>query len=103
MQAGLDVGSNTIVSLTFQNLEQFRSIAFPSGKTDEWVSHSAIGAGARFIVDSRFIKHLEVQGYRIDAQSQDLSDIEFTVDTAKVFQIFSDPRKLAGSVTNGAK
>jgi hypothetical protein len=97
------VSSNTTVSLTFQNLEQFKNIAFPSGKTDEWISHRAFGAGARFIIDSRFIKYLELQGYQIDAQSQDLADTEFTVDSAKIFQILSDSRKLAGSVTNGAK
>lgn len=99
IQAGLNVGSSSVVMFTFQNLEQYRNFVFPSGEANEWVSHQAIGLSGRTYFDNKHIKFAEVQGYHIDANSKDLSDKEFTTSGT----LMSDPRMLAGSTVSGAK
>jgi hypothetical protein len=97
IQAWLNVSSNTMVTVSFQNLSQFQNFIFASGTTNEQVAHQAIGINTRFRVDSGLVKYVEARGYYISAPSQDLSDKEYTIDTASLFQIYNDPRRIAGS------
>lgn len=99
IQAGLNVGSSSVIVFTFQNLEQYRNFVFPAGEANEWVSHQAIGLSGRTYFDNKHIKFAELQGYHIDAKSKDLTDKEFTTSGT----LMSDPRMLAGSTVSGAK
>lgn len=102
-QAGYLVTENTVVMVTFQNLEQWKNFIFPSGESEVKVSQTGIGVSGKIRLDKYFIKSLELQGYHIVASSMDLQDKEFIINTDTLFQILNDYRRLAGAEKTGIK
>ncbi len=91
-----------MVKISFANLKQFMEFAFPSGTEGAMMSQNSIGATIR-IRGNDIVKFFEFSGYHIDAQGRDFGAKEYSIDTATLYQLFSDPRRVAGSRTTGVE
>ncbi|MDP2835217.1 MAG: hypothetical protein Q8Q28_18340 [Pseudomonadota bacterium] len=49
------------------------------------------------------LDHAEVTAYHARTGSQDLADVRYTSDTASLYELWNDPRRVAGGKVSGAQ
>jgi hypothetical protein len=96
----MNVGEGYMLKVTFAQLKQFMEFVFPSGNDGAMMSQNTFGATLR-IRGGDIVKFFEISGYRIDAKSKDFGTQMFTINTATLYELWSDPRKVAGLKTTG--
>jgi uncharacterized protein YjdB len=101
-QAGMEVREWMMLKISFAHLRQFMEFSFPSGMDSTMMSQNTLGATLR-VKGGEVVKFFELSGYRIQAGSHDFGSKEYTVDTATLYQLWSDPRLVAGATTTGVE
>jgi hypothetical protein len=80
--AGFAIGTDQQIKLTYEYLAQQLNFDFASGGVEEWVDQNAVGAAYQYLIRKSILHSIEVSGYTIRANSKDLSDVIFNVNTA---------------------
>lgn len=79
--AGFAIGTDQQIKLTYEYLAQQLNFDFASGGVEEWVDQNAVGAAYQYLIRKSILHSIEVSGYTIRANSKDLSDVIFNVNT----------------------
>ena len=95
----LDAASRLV--LTGAQLKQKLDFDFPSGKARADMTQNAFGASYRYRLGGSLIDHAEFTAYAASTASRDLGDVDYTVDTAALYELWRDPRRVAGGKVSG--
>ena len=91
-----------MLKISFAHLRQMMEFVFPSGKDSATMSQNTLGATLR-IKGGEVVKFFEFSGYHIDARSRDFGAKEYSIDTPTLYQLWNDPRLVAGAATSGVE
>jgi hypothetical protein len=94
-----DAGNRFILSVG--QLRQFFDIAFPSGAEKAEMTQTSGGLSYQFYLGRELLNYLELNGYLADTPSRSLGDKTFSVDTATLYELWNDQRRIAGGRVTG--
>lgn len=101
LNAGFKPGINQRFIFTFGQLKQNLDYDFLSGTEKTGMTQNSGGFSYQFQLGSEFLKSLELNGYAARTASHDLSDKTFAIDSATLFELWNDPRRIAGGKLAG--
>jgi hypothetical protein len=101
VNAGYKLDEHQRFIVTAGQLEQFLNYAFQSGTEKVGVTQNSIALSYQLQLGNEFLRFLEVNGYLAKTDSIKLSDKTFAVDTATLFELWNDPRRIAGGKVTG--
>jgi len=98
---GFALGDAQRLMLTGGQLRQKLEFAFPSGATRAEMTQNSAGAAWRLKLGSNLFDYAEATAYTARTTSRDLGAVDYTVNTATLFELWRDPRRIAGSALDG--
>jgi hypothetical protein len=98
---GLRLGDTQQLILTGGQLKQDLEFSFPSGNSRANMTQYSGGASWRFNLDNGIIDYAEANAYTSRTASRDLADKTYAVDTATLYELWNDPRRIAGGSITG--
>ncbi len=101
-QFGMNVAEWMMLKVSVAQLQQLMDFLFPSGMESTMMKQNTFGLTFR-IAWGDIVKFFELVGYHIDTQGHNFGAKEYSIDTATLYQLFLDPRRVAGSRTNGVE
>lgn len=103
LNAGFKVDERQRVILSAGQLQQFLDYAFRSGTEKVGMKQNSAAASYQLQLGQDFLRFLQVNGYTARTPSRDLADKTFAVDTATLYELWNDPRRIAGGKVSGAQ
>lgn len=101
LNAGFKFDKRQNFIVTVGQLDQFLDYAFLSGTEKVGVTQTSGALGYQLQLGQEFLRFLEVNGYVAKSTSRELANKTFTVDTATVYELWSEPRRIAGGTVTG--
>ncbi len=101
LNAGFKVDERQRVILSVGQLKQSLDFLFPSGKEQVSMAQNSAGLGYQLQLGQEFLRYLEINGYVSNTASRNLADKTFAVDTATLYELWNDPRRIAGGKVEG--
>lgn len=101
LNAGYQPDANNRFILSVGQLRQFFDIAFTSGMDKAEMTQNSGGLGYQLYLGRELLNYLELNGYLADTPSRDLADKTFAVDTATLYELWNDRRRIAGGRVAG--
>lgn len=101
LNAGFNLGNSQQLILSAGQLKQSLDFSFPSGTERVDMAQDSAGIGYQLQLGQEFLRYLEVNGYVSRTASRDLADKTFFVDTATLYELWNDPRRVAGGRISG--
>lgn len=101
LNLGLRLSATQHLMLTGGHLRQKLDYEFPSGSERAAMTQNSAGASWRINLGGGLLDHAEVGVYAADTPSRDLSDRTWSVDATTAFELWNDPRRVAGSRLTG--
>jgi len=101
INAGFQVDAHQRIIVTVGRLEQFLDYAFRSGSEVVGMTQISGAVNYQLQLGSEFLRFLELNGYVAQTASRDLAGKTFTVDTATLYELWNEPRRVAGSSVTG--
>ncbi|MBI4985280.1 MAG: hypothetical protein HZC24_08045 [Rhodocyclales bacterium] len=98
---GLRLGDAQRLLITGAQLRQKLDIDFPSGQARADMVQNAAGAAWRLQLGAGMLDHAELNAYLARTASRDLGAVDYAVDTAALYELWSDPRRVAGGKVSG--
>ncbi|MGZ8160440.1 MAG: hypothetical protein ACXWT1_20380 [Methylobacter sp.] len=99
--AGFQVTDAQRFVLTIGQLRQYLNIGFVSGFEKAEMIQTGGGASYQFRLEKGWLNSAEINAYHADTPSRDLADKTYAVDTAALYEQWSDPRRVAGGRVSG--
>jgi hypothetical protein len=96
LNLGLDLGDRQRLVFSAGQLRQRLEYNFPSGADRARLTQSGGGISYQYRLGQDLLEHIEVNGYLADTASRDLADKTYIIDTASLYELWSDPRRIAG-------
>lgn len=87
--------------LTAGQLHQKLEFDFPSGRDRAGMTQNSAGLAWRFALGKGWVEHAEFSAYTARTASTDLADKTWSIDTATLFELWNDPRRVAGGQLDG--
>jgi hypothetical protein len=87
--------------LSLGQLQQNLSFDFASGADTGWLTQSNWAASWRRQLGAGWVRSVELTGYGARTRSTSFGAREHTVDNADVFELWNDPRRIAGGELQG--
>lgn len=87
--------------VTAGQLEQFLDYSFRSGTDKVGMTQNSGALSYQLQLGREFLRFLEINGYVAKTASRDLADKTFAVDSATLFELWNDPRRIAGGKVTG--
>ncbi len=87
--------------LSLGQLQQNLSFDFASGADTGWLTQSNWAASWRRHLGAGWLRSVELTGYGARTRSTSFGAREYTLDTADVFELWNDPRRVAGGELQG--
>jgi len=87
--------------LTGGQLRQKLEFDFPSGRERAQMTQNSAGAAWRFDLGGGLLEHAELTAYAARTASRDLADKTWSIETATLFELWNDPRRVAGGHVEG--
>lgn len=84
-------------------LRQNLDFDFPSGRARADLAQSGGGLSYRMTLGSGLLDHLELNAYRASSDSRELGAINYAIDTATLYELWLDPRRIAGGRLAGVQ
>ena len=103
LNAGFQMDERQRFILTVGQMEQFHEYAFRSGDERIGVKQRSGGVSYELHLGQEFLRYLEFNGYMAEADSRRLADKSFAVDTATLYELWNDRRRIAGGEVTGAR
>ncbi len=101
INAGYVIDAHQRFIVTAGRLKQFLDYAFLSGTEKVGLTQTSGALSYQLQLGNEFLRFLELNGYLARTTSQDLSDKTFVVDSATVYELWNDPRRIAGGNVAG--
>ena len=101
INAGFQLGNTQQLIVSVGRLKQSLDFSFPSGTERVTMAQDSAGIGYQLQLGQEFLHYLEVNGYVSRTASRDLVDMTFAVDTATRYELWNDPRRIAGGRISG--
>ncbi|MDP1956884.1 MAG: hypothetical protein Q8J75_01745 [Rhodocyclaceae bacterium] len=87
--------------LTTGQLEQFLDYGFRSGTEKVGITQNSGGVSYQLQLGAEFLRFLEFNGYVAKTASRDLADKTFAIDTATLYELWNDQRRMSGGNVTG--
>jgi len=100
---GLRLGDKQRLILSAAQLQQDLEIDFPSGRDRADLTQNAAGLTWRMQLSQGLLDHAELTAYSARTGSRDLADVGYAIDTASLYELWNDPRRIAGGKVSGAQ
>jgi hypothetical protein len=101
INAGYKIDERQRFIVSAGQLEQFLDYAFRSGTDKVGMTQNSGALSYQLQLGNEFLRFLEVNGYLAKTASRDLADKTFAVDTATLYELWNDPRRIAGGKVTG--
>jgi hypothetical protein len=101
VNAGFRLGHSQQLIISAGRLKQSLDFTFPSGTERVTMAQDSAGVGYQLQLGQEFLRYLEVNGYVSRTASRNLADKTFAVDTATLYELWNDPRRIAGGRISG--
>ena len=101
LNLGLDLGDRQRLVFSAGQLRQRLEYNFPSGADRARLTQNGGGISYQYRLGQGLLEHIEVNGYLADTASRDLADKTYIIDTASLYELWSDPRRIAGGKVAG--
>jgi len=101
INAGYKVDERQRFVVTAGQLKQFLDYAFISGTEKVGLTQNGGAISYQLQLGKEFLRFLEVNGYVAKTGGHDLADKTFAVDTTTLFELWNDPRRIAGGQVTG--
>jgi len=101
INAGYKIDERQRFIVTAGQLKQFLDYAFVSGKENVGMTQNSGAISYQLELGTEFLRFLEVNGYVARTANRDLADKTFAVDSATLFELWNDPRRIAGGRVTG--
>ncbi|MDP2994665.1 MAG: hypothetical protein Q8N46_06030 [Anaerolineales bacterium] len=103
INAGFRLGNSQQFIVSAGRLKQSLDFTFPSGTERVTMAQDSAGVGYQLQLGQEFLRYLEVNGYVSHTASRNLADKTFAVDTATLYALWNDPRRIAGGRISGVQ
>ena len=101
INAGYKLDERQRIVVTAGQLKQFLDYTFISGSEKVGLTQNSGAVSYQFQLGKEFLRFFEVNGYLSKTAGRDLTDKTFAVDTATLFELWHDPRRIAGGKVTG--
>ena len=101
VNAGFKIDSRQQLIASFGQLQQRLDFGFRSGTEKAVMTQNSGGLNYQYVLGSSFLRQIEGVGYVANTPSQKLSDKTFAVDTSSYYELWNDPRRIAGGTVMG--
>ncbi len=103
INTGFQVDARQHVIVTVGQLEQFLDYAFRTGTESVGMTQTSGAVNYQLQLGSDFLRFLELNGYVAQTASRELAGKTFVVDTATLYELWNDPRRIAGGAVTGVQ
>lgn len=103
VNAGVDLDPRQRLIFSFGQLRQSLEYDFASGADRARMTQNSGGISYQYQLGQSLLKQLELNTYIADTRSRDLADKTYSVDTASVYELWNDPRRIAGGRVTGVQ
>ena len=98
---GMGLGDTQRLLFSGGQLRQKLDFVFPSGVSRAELTQNSLGASWRFNLGSGLLDYAEASAYAARTASRDLDDVAYAVDTSALYELWNDPRRIAGGTLAG--
>jgi len=99
--AGFQMGETQRLVLTLGQQRQHLDIGFLSGSEKTAMTQNSGAASYQFRLEQGLLNSAEINAYLAITPSRDLADKSYAVDTAALYELWNDPRRVAGGRVTG--
>ncbi len=101
VNAGWQLADNHRFVATFSHLQQNLEFNFVSGEDEAEITQNSGGLSYQYLVAKGILNTVELNAYLADTGSEKLTDKTYGIDTATIFELWNDPRRIAGGKVTG--
>jgi hypothetical protein len=101
INSGFRIDDKQRVIFSLGQLRQNLDYNFLSGTENTQVTQNNVGLSYHYFLDKYWINTVEANGYFSKTQSQNLTDKNYYTDTSSLYELWSDPRRIAGGTVEG--
>ena len=101
LNAGLQLNPTQRLIATLGQLRQKLDFNFISGTEKAEVVQTSGALSYQHYLGEGWLNGIEVNGYLADTPSRDLTDKTYAIDTAALYELWNDPRRIAGGRITG--
>ena len=101
LNAGFKIDERQRFIISAGQLKQFLDYAFASGTEKTEMTQNSGGISYQLQLGNEFLRYLEANGYLSKTASRDLADKTFAIDGATLYELWNDPRRIAGGQVSG--
>jgi len=99
--AGFQMGDTQRLILTFGQQQQHLDFGFLSGSEKTAMTQTSGAASYQIRLGEGLLNSAEINAYLADTPSRDLADKTYAVDTATLYELWNDSRRVAGGRVTG--
>lgn len=101
INSGFRIDDKQRVIFSLGQLRQNLDYNFLSGTENTQVTQNNVGLSYHYFLDKYWINTVEANGYFSKTQSQNLTDKNYYTETSSLYELWSDPRRIAGGTVEG--
>jgi hypothetical protein len=101
INSGFRIDDKQRVIFSLGQLRQNLDYNFLSGTENTQVTQNNVGLSYHYFLDKYWINTVEANSYFSKTQSQNLTDKNYYTDTSSLYELWSDPRRIAGGTVEG--
>jgi len=103
LNAGIDFYSHHRLIFSLGQLRQNLNFNFTSGAEKTKITQDNIAASYQYLLGKDWLNAVELNAYASDTGSVKLSDKTFFTDTGSFYELWNDPRRIAGGRVTGSQ
>ena len=103
INSGFKIDDKQRIIFSLGQLRQNLDFNFLSGTEKTLVIQNNAGLSYNYFLDKYWINNVEANGYISKTQSRNLTDKNYYTDTSSLYELWSDPRRIAGGTVEGVQ
>jgi Concanavalin A-like lectin/glucanases superfamily/Chitobiase/beta-hexosaminidase C-terminal domain len=103
INSGFKIDDKQRIIFSLGQLRQNLDFNFLSGTEKTLVTQNNAGLSYNYFLDKYWINTVEANGYISKTQSRNLTDKNYYVETTSLYELWSDPRRIAGGTVEGVQ
>ena len=103
INSGFKIDDKQRIIFSLGQLRQNLDFNFLSGTEKTLVTQNNAGLSYNYFLDKYWINAVEANGYISKTQSRNLTDKNYYVETTSLYELWSDPRRIAGGTVEGVQ
>lgn len=103
LNAGFNLDPRQRLIFSFDRLRQNLEFDFVSGADRAWMTQNSGGVSYQYQLGQSLVQQLEFNTYLADTSSRNLAAKTYTVNTTTLFELWNDPRRIAGGRVAGVQ